>query len=165
MITLPQVPVGYDEILKLYGNPDVDHDIILDANWFSTHIRVFDLPFAMRYFVNEDSWVPVRRFQAHFLVGEAMVDALAEVYRVVGLEEMQDREWDRFAGCFNFRANRRSPRLSTHAWGIAIDLNPHLAPMGQRICGQPQPIKTAFETRGFYCVPSDFQHFQACTGW
>jgi hypothetical protein len=35
-----------------------------------------------------------------------------------------------FGGCFAFRPQRTGTKLSTHCWGIAIDLNPYTNQQG-----------------------------------
>jgi len=85
------------------------------------------------------------------------------------LKYLQENDWDRWGGCFNFRLKRGSNELSTHAWGIAVDINPHIAPFGGDPDKQPYFIVKAFERRGFewggrWSYP-DGQHFQACHGY
>jgi hypothetical protein len=163
MVSLSAIPDGIDQIKARYGDPDADGDYVLDQAWFKENIRVFESPFPLRL-----SWNPtqyIRRFQVHRLVGDAIVDALGQVLNDVGADAIKNQGWDFYGGVFNFRNNRRSPHLSTHAWGIAIDLNPQLAPMGIQICGQPKSIFDAFSARGFQWVEGDWMHAQACTGY
>jgi hypothetical protein len=163
MKVLEVVPRGIEAINATYGDPDVNRDFILDSDFFGSRITVFTFPHAMRL-----SWKPdqyVKRFQAHVKVGPVVIDALEEVFDEIGVDKMRELGWDYWGGGFNFRKSRTSSRLSTHSWGIAVDLNPHLAPLGMMNCGQPAPIVDAFEKRGFVWLQGDFMHAQACVGY
>ena len=163
MITLGQVPDGLQEIKECYGDPDPDGDFVMDRWWFENYVQSYKLPYPMRL-----SWkteVVVRTMLAHKFVGPAMIDAFREILTMVGLEVLQKNEWDRFGGCFNPRPKTGSSEHSVHFWGIAVDVNPHLAPYGQRDHKQPKVIVDAFERRGMVWLPHDMMHCQACTGY
>lgn len=74
-----------------------------------------------------------------------------------------------YGGCFNFRAKRSGSKLSTHAWGIAIDLNPETNAMGREGDMAPGIVKV-FESFGFTWggrwtgAGKDRMHFQFCSG-
>jgi hypothetical protein len=75
-----------------------------------------------------------------------------------------------FGGCFNFRSKRTGNKLSTHCWGIAIDLNPETNQQG--ITGDMDPgIVEVFRRFGFKWggdwvgKSKDPMHFQFCTGY
>jgi len=166
MKTLDYVPKGLIEIKKYYGNPDVDGDFILDTWFVGDNLSIFWFPFPMHL-----SWKPdhlVRRFQAHVKVGLVIIDALKEIAAYKGEGYLEDNKLNYYGGCFNFRKMRGADKLSTHSYGIAIDINPHIAPFG-RPGRQPDFIVKAFERRGFewggrWRYP-DPMHFQACTGY
>lgn len=166
MLILSEVPHGLPAIIDAYGNPDSDGDFVLDASWVDRNLRVFDLPFPMRL-----SWSPLqvaRRIQAHKAVGPVMVDALREIRNYKGWRYLQDNDLDFYGGCFNFRLVRGGARLSTHGWGIAIDVNPHLGPLGES-SRQPEFVVEAFTRRGFVWggvwARPDGMHLQACSGY
>ncbi len=71
-----------------------------------------------------------------------------------------------FDGCYNNRNKRGGSTPSTHAWGIAVDLNASENPMGssQMTDGQRQ-LAEVFRKYGFYQLPNDPMHFQYCTGY
>jgi hypothetical protein len=48
MRTLSVVPNGYEEVVRVYGNPDVDGDWNLDAGFVRDRLAVFEFPFPMR---------------------------------------------------------------------------------------------------------------------
>jgi len=71
-----------------------------------------------------------------------------------------------FDGCFNNRNKRGGSSKSTHAWGIAFDINAGSNPMGRStMTGDQQRIAAIFKKHGFYQLPNDPMHFQYCTGY
>lgn len=75
-----------------------------------------------------------------------------------------------FGGCFSFRPQRTGTKLSTHAWGIAIDLNPETNQQGTAGNMDPAVIATfrdsGFEWGGDWQGKTrDPMHFQFCTGY
>ena len=170
MVVLSPIPHGKKEIHAVYGNPDINGDGILDRKWFADNIIVFNMPFPMRL-----SWRPdqlTQKFQCHRLIGDAVIDALAEIGLAHGGAYLDNHGYNHWGGCFNFRFAKGNPdALSTHSWGIAVDLNPHLGPYGVLDHKQPAFIVEAFKKRGFLAgadwkMPhTDAMHFQAATGW
>jgi len=71
-----------------------------------------------------------------------------------------------FDGCYCYRNKRGGSTLSTHAWGIAFDINASENPMGSthQTAGQKQ-LAEVFQKYGFYQLPTDPMHFQYCTGY
>jgi hypothetical protein len=71
-----------------------------------------------------------------------------------------------FDGSYNNRAKRGGSSKSTHAWGIAFDVNASENPMGstKQTAGQRQ-LAAIFEKYGFYQLPNDPMHFQYCRGY
>lgn len=166
MTRLNVVPVGLDQIIVLYGDPDADHNFILDLDWARDNLVMVTLPFSMRL-----SWRPttyIQKVQCHKLIADALVDALGGIMDARGLGYLHATGLDMWGGCFNFRSARGLSKLSTHSWGIAVDINPHLAPLGE-IPAMPAFITDAFEQRGFewggHWVRPDGMHFQACGGY
>lgn len=80
------------------------------------------LPFPMRL-----AWDPSDRVTS-VLCHEAVHDPLREIWQNVlahyGMRKVQKLRLDQFGGCLNVRPMRGSTRLSTHAWGIAWDVDP-----------------------------------------
>jgi len=162
MITLGEIPHGLEELINCYGNPDKDGDFILDSYFVDTFLRIMPLPFPMRL-----SWQPerlIQKIQCHKDILPVLADALREIGEK-GFGYLDENKFNWYGGCFNFRKNRRHDWLSVHSWGVAIDINPQLAPLGVRKHKQPQFIIDAFTKRGFINIPDDVQHFQACDGY
>lgn len=163
MKKLYRVPNGIRQVNGYYGNPDLDGNFELDLNWAQENLKRYRFPFPMKL-----SWRPdelVTFFKAHYKVGDIMVDALREILAYRDLDYLRDNGFDHYGGVFNFRYKRGGTELSMHSYAIAIDINPHLAPMGGNPFGQPDFIIEAFEKRGFIWggrwKRPDGQHFQA----
>lgn len=71
-----------------------------------------------------------------------------------------------FDGCFVNRNKRGGSTKSTHAWGIAFDVNASENPQGstRQTEGQRQ-LAAVFEKYGFHQIPDDPMHFQYATGY
>lgn len=168
---LEHVPHGLKEILDYYGDPDRDGDWDLDPDWYKENTRVFKMPFPLRLSWDHSRSVSYLRF--HVKVGDVIVDALEDVVEEHGYDFLRMHDWDLLGSAFHFRRMKGQKFLSTHSWGIAIDLNPETARWGGQPESQPKFIVDAFKIRGFnwggdwdpekYTV--DPMHFQAATGY
>ncbi len=107
----------------------------------------------------------VTSFRCHTL----LVPVFERVFDVIydcGL----DHAVSTFDGCYHFRRRRGGVRLSSHSWGISIDLNASSNRMGSRGNQYPQLV-TAFREFGFEWGGDwtgrrrDPMHFQFCTGY
>jgi hypothetical protein len=63
--------------------------------------------------------------KCHKLLAGRLTAALAEIYVTLGQDEFRRQGWHVYGGCHNYREKRGGSTLSTHAWGIAIDLCPN----------------------------------------
>jgi D-alanyl-D-alanine carboxypeptidase/Domain of unknown function (DUF4157)/Putative peptidoglycan binding domain len=77
-----------------------------------------------------------------------------------------------YDGCYVYRTKRGgSSNFSTHAWGIAMDVNASANPMRKKsdmiISKDQKVIAPYFEKHGFYwgAAFGDPMHFQYCTGY
>lgn len=131
-------------------------------------VRV-DPPYPMRIAWDPD--VPLRTITCHRLVADSLVEVLAAIHARLGAAGIRHHGLDLYGGCYNFRKMRGGASWSTHAWGIAIDLDP--ARNGLRT---PWPAEAAmpveaielFEAAGWTslarAIGRDAMHFQA-TSW
>ena len=149
---LKRIPDGYAEILDTFGNP-------LLAGW-GVNLVTFSLPFSLRYMEHI-----IRRATCHVKAQEHFLQAFENI-KCEGLEE-HVRE---YGGIYSARTKRGSNgQLSTHAFGIAIDLCPSQYPLGsdKRL---PAEVISCFTKVGFF-YGGDFNgrkdpmHFQLCTGY
>jgi len=98
-----------------------------------------------------------------------LADVFRDALQRAQIAGMQDKI-ETFGGCFSFRPQRTGSKLSTHAWGIAIDLNP--ASNAQGSLGDMDPgLIAIFRSAGFEWggewtgIRRDPMHFQFCTGY
>tara|TARA_Y100000310_G_scaffold224492_1_gene226332 strand:+ start:3235 stop:3732 length:498 start_codon:yes stop_codon:yes gene_type:complete len=165
MIMIPHMPHGLGEINAYYGDPDTNRDFVMDDGWLPDHTAVYDLPFPMRTWGGRMT----TRFRAHTEIAASIQDALREVMDRVGVEYLREHDADFWGGAWWFRKMTNQPFLSTHSWGIAVDINPHLAPYGEDPSRQPEVLVQAFVNRGWewgggWLTP-DGHHWQACAGY
>jgi len=111
-------PDGYDEICSLFGDPARNLTAIGEPtpSWQTRHLAIVQLPFSLPL-----GWCPtvqVRRLRCH----RKLVNRFRGVFDTILAEGLRT-ELRTFDGCYCFRLMRSSRRLSTHSWGIAIDLN------------------------------------------
>jgi hypothetical protein len=104
---------------------------------------------------------------AHKLVGPLF----QQVFEAIAAAGMS-HHIQSYDGIYNYRTKRAtSSNWSTHAWGIAIDLNASSNPMKtvatMSISDSQQALAPFFEQAGFYWGKNfgDPMHFQYCTGY
>lgn len=157
-------PHGLQQIVARFGDP-LDF-VDRKAAWEGLILAVLPLPVALPYAYGP---AVIGRIRAHREVVRLLVDALTEAADACA----GDLTRIAYGGCYAYRAKRSRAQLSTHAWGIAVDLDPARNPMGKAWDGGDQMIPAgvvaAFEARGFewggrWSDP-DPQHFQACSGY
>ena len=163
MQKLQNLPNGIGEIIAAYGNPGGSRRGRCKQAWWKKNIVVAALPFPMR--ASWDRSIVIRRQPFHRLVAPAALDALEAIKAQVPPEYLRRCDLDVTGGVYCHRLKRGSrAELSTHAWGIAIDICPHLGPMGGPDL-IPAFIAEAFIERGFHQLAHDAMHFQACRGY
>jgi hypothetical protein len=158
-------PNGLDEIRSTFGNifAYITADHTLDPRWKSEFLDRVTLPFPMT--LSWDHSHSVNAITCHKLLASAFVGIFDRI-QSSGLQS----EITSFGGCFSFRPQRTGTKLSTHAWGIAIDLNPETNEQGTLGNMDPGLIATfreaGFEWGGDWQGRSrDPMHFQFCTGY
>ena len=73
------------------------------------------------------SWNKRRKlnsFRCHERLAAPLMAVFQQALAHYGPEEIRRLELDLFGGCYNYRKMRGGRKLSTHAFGAAIDLNP-----------------------------------------
>ena len=159
------VPHGLQEIMDTFGDITkyIGVDGTLKPQWESKYLCRAKLPFPMRL-----SWDPSKEVRS-ILCHVKLKDIFPEVLRAIEIQGMKGKV-KTYGGCFNFRSKRTSGKLSTHSWGIAIDLNPETNAQGMR--GHMYlGIVGVFKGFGFAwggdwpSSSKDPMHFQFCTGY
>jgi hypothetical protein len=135
----------------------------LDPRWEAETLTRAPLPFPIPF-----SWEPtksVSRLQCHV----KLKDIFPAVFTTIRDNGLQP-EIRTFGGCFNFRGKRTIDKLSTHCWGIAIDLNTQTNAQGGA-GDMPPEVVEIFRAAGFKWggdwsgKSKDPMHFQYCTGY
>ncbi len=158
-------PHGLNEIIASFGDirEYVGADGQLEARWQVDFLERVSLPFSLRL-----SWDPSRtitRMTCH----RRMARVFSTVLGCIQERGIQGRITT-FGGCFAFRPQRSGSKLSTHCWGIAIDLNPESNPQGSAGNMDAELIeifrRAGFEWGGDWQGKTrDPMHFQFCTGY
>jgi len=158
-------PNGLDEILSVYGNlyAYLDSEKNLDApKWERDTLATCRLPDFLTI-----GWDTARRV-AHFQCNKALVKTFEDVFYELHRAGLWP-ELKTFDGCFNYRKQRTNAyRLSTHSWGVAVDLNASTNALGMTPtihAGIVRVFKTAGFTWGGDFPKQDGMHFQFCTGY
>lgn len=102
-----------NQIIARYGRPNETG---------AGYLTVIKLPYPMR--LAWDTKVKVTRMSCHKKVADQLSAIFKEILEHYGLDEIQRLGIDLFGGCFNYRRMRGGSAWSTHAWGIAVDLDP-----------------------------------------
>jgi hypothetical protein len=158
-------PHGLAEICVTFGDifGYIAKDHTLEAAWQSDFLARVTLPFPL--IVSWDRSQSVSTITCHKLLTKAFADVFDRI-QTSGLQS----KITSFGGCFSFRPQRTGAKLSTHAWGIAIDLDPETNQQGTAGNMDPAVIEifrnAGFEWGGDWQGKTrDPMHFQFCTGY
>ena len=146
----------YRNIVSVYGDPED-----------TSYARRLVPPFPLYY-----QGTAVSSIRLHERVIDSMATALAQILSHYGLAEIERLRINHdYAGSMNKRRMRGGTQWSTHAWGVAIDLN---AGENQLRWGADRALFAKaeykamidiFEDNGWYSLGRyenrDFMHFQA----
>jgi hypothetical protein len=118
-------PHGIDQIIATFGDifEYILPDHSLDPRWQSDFLARADLPFALT--LAWDKRQLANKITCHKLLAGTLTDVFSRI-QSGGLQS----KITSFGGCFSFRPQRTGARLSAHAWGIAVDLNPETNAQG-----------------------------------
>jgi len=138
------------------------------AGWQSDHLTRITpaYPLTLAFPPGTD----VTRVLCHKKVADSLTNVFAKILEHFGsVEEVHKARMHLFGGCFNFRRITGGTRLSDHAWGVAIDIDPERNPFNRKHDPakgmMPLAIVDIFETEGWrwggrFPKP-DCMHFQA----
>lgn len=160
-----RAPAGLDQIRTTFGDifEYILPDHSLDSRWQSGFLATARLPFPLS--LSWDRSRVVNSMTCHKLLASAFSDVFLRIQNA-GLQASLIS----FGGCFSFRPQRTGTKLSTHAWGIAVDLNPESNEQGTEGNMNPDIVlifrESGFEWGGDWHGRSrDPMHFQFCTGY
>lgn len=160
-----QTPNGLPALIATFGDVHAFMDATgnLKPEWQQNYLATAQLPFPLALSWNLN--IKVSKIVCHKLMVEPFEGVFAEI-----VAQGLNIALATYGGCFAFRQQRTGIRLSTHAWGIAIDLNPATNEQGTS-GNMHSGIITVFRNAGFKwggdwpgkrCDP---MHFQFCTGY
>jgi hypothetical protein len=158
-------PNGLAEIKATFGNINVyiNSDGTLSPDWELENIGVAHLAFGLAL-----SWAPttlVTKARCHKLLVPIVEELFSRILNEGLLGSVKS-----FGGCYMYRPQRGSHKISTHSWGIALDLNPQENEMGTPGTMDVRVVQLA-ESLGFFWGGNfegprrDPMHFQFCTGY
>ena len=102
-----------NEIVKKYGKPNETGE---------GYLTTILLPYPMKLAWDLDT--KVSKMRCHKLAAEAFLNVFNDLLAEYGMKEIERLGIDLFGGCFNYRKMRGGTSWSTHAWAIAVDLDP-----------------------------------------
>lgn len=162
---LPRKPNGLNEIINTFGDPRMfvnQKDV-----WEAMSLQIRDLPQSLIYAFDTNQII--HRVRAHKRVVDHLAMTLMEC-----LARGVPKERLKYGGSYQWRSKRVSASLSTHTWGIAVDIEPTENPMGTRWVDDgkhldPRIIEI-FEAQGWFwgerfASGPDPMHFQWATGF
>ncbi|HND77247.1 MAG TPA: M15 family metallopeptidase [bacterium] len=158
-------PNGYAEIVKQFG--DI-RKYILSNGTLSSQFEMKYMGNAVLPYPLKLAWMPektIKRMYCH----RDMIPVFQKVFNDIYQAGLAPKA-ELFGGCFNFRLKRTTNKLSTHSWGIAIDLNPATNALGTKGNMNPSIVKI-FKNNGFIWggdwadLNCDPMHFQFCDGY
>jgi hypothetical protein len=148
-----------NEIVKKYGKPNETGE---------GYLTTILLPYPMKLAWDLDT--KVSKMRCHKLAAEAFLNVFNDLLAHYGLKEIERLGIDLFGGCFNYRKMRGGTSWSTHAWAIAIDLDParnklkETAKTARFARPEYQPMIDIFYRHGFISLGIekgyDWMHFQ-----
>jgi len=158
-------PKGLEQIASTLGDirKYILHDGTLDPRWQIEFLALVALPFPLTLSFDQSRTI------THFTCHNLLVGVFADVFGKIVSDGLQDKV-ESFGGCFAFRPQRTGSKLSTHCWGIAVDLNPETnlqGTIGDMDGGVVGIFRSAgFEWGGDWAGPRrDAMHFQFCSGY
>ncbi len=156
---------GLNEIIATFGDIHeyVGPDGELDPRWEADFLARVSLPYPLRL-----AW-DLSRTITQMTCHRRMTGIYASVFASVQQRGLRSRV-ESFGGCFAYRPQRTGSKLSTHSWGIAIDLNPATNLQGSDGDMDPRLVEifhcAGFEWGGDWKGKArDPMHFQFCTGY
>jgi len=139
-----ETPRGKEELIEVFGNiyEYINEDGTLKSREWEDKILGFCyLPFPM--ILAWDKSKTILRFRCHKLLS----GTFDLVFKII-LHEKLEGYCQYFGGCYSFRVQVGSKKVTTHAWAVSIDLNPETNQLGTE--GDiHQGIVKVFEDQGF----------------
>ena len=149
---------------KFYGNPVGKHGQV-NRQWEKANLVLVPVPWSMVL-----AW-DFKKAVTSILIHKKCAGSLKTILKAIlgeygDQEALQEAGLDLFGGSFTYRPIAGSHRLSCHAWGCAIDLDPEHNAMGSHKWKMPKDVVSIFEAQGWnwggrWKHRPDAMHFQA----
>lgn len=154
------------DLIKFYGNPDMNGDGLPDPIWEKDNIVRIAPPYPM--WLAWDTTREVSRIAIHKNCEKSLRRVLTQIAGEYSHKERAALGLDQYGGGYNFRLMRGSTKLSMHSYGCAIDIDPVRNALGRKYLPDRMiPIKVVklFEAEGWkwggqWSRP-DAMHFEA----
>lgn len=156
-------------LLAYYGRFKLGPEGRPTARWEAANLVTIVAPYTMR-----PAWDPriaIRWIRCHRRVAESLQQILRGILAYYGsVERVRAARMHLLGGVYSYRRISGSSRLSLHAWGAAIDLDPDHNPLGwawRPGAGMmPMAVVELFEAAGWrwggrFKGRKDCMHFQA----
>ena len=158
-------PDGLGQVIETFGDVEshIGNDGTLAPTWEPTALARVALPWPLVLSWNHAQSV------SRILCHKRLVTTFTGVFQAIDAAGLRGTVRS-YGGCFAFRPKRSGSKLSTHSWGIAIDINPETNPMGSAGDMDPRLVEV-FRSFGFKWggdwpgKGKDPMHFQYCTGY
>lgn len=156
------------EIKNFYGDPDAGHDGVADRVWELNNLERITPPYRM--VLAWDKTKQLNSITCHKKCASSLLRILENIQAYYGTQDkIEHARMHLFGGAYNFRMMRGSTKLSMHAYGCAIDLDPEANPMGTTYHEDsgmmPVQVVQIFRNEGWTWggrwQRPDAQHFQA----
>ena len=157
------------ELAAFYGKFELGSNGLPTTKWEAAHLVTIRTPYPMR--AAWDLRLAIIGIRCHRRVAESLSNVLEKIFEAYGsLAEVRHYGMDRFGGAYNYRRISGSSKLSLHAYGAAIDLDPEHNPLGPAWRAgagmMPMLVVELFEEAGWkwggrFEGRKDCMHFQA----
>ncbi len=167
-IIKPKWPLQKD-IESFFGKIQLGVDGRPTAKWEARNLTTVDVPFHLK--LSWDEKITIRKFTCNRVVRPVLANIFEAIWELYGKDAkaIDEARMNRFGGCYNFRRMRGGSALSTHSWGIAVDIDPEKNPLGKPYNANagmiPMDVVEIFERHGAewggrWGNRCDAQHYQ-----
>jgi len=157
-------PTGLAQIKREFGDPIPflrDAATRVTDCWPDAILGRVELPAPLH--LEWDQSRVVKAICCHRLVAASLGSILTQIH-----DDGLWYELEPYGGCYCWRVQRGSSRLSAHCWAIAVDFRVSTCRLGQ-VGDMPMAVVEVFEASGWTWggrwARRDDQHFQAASGY
>jgi hypothetical protein len=158
-----------DALERFYGRHELNSMGQPTRAWEKDHLVTIQVPYPLTLAWDVSS--TVRKVRCHAKVADSLRAILERILSHYGsIDEVRRARMHFFGGCYEYRRIAGSSRLSTHAWGCAVDFDPDRNPLrkawNSRDGMMPLDVVAIFEGEGWqwggrFESRPDCMHFQA----